>query len=48
MRLRNVDGVNIIVTVKLTDRQMTIIGDLKTVKSIKIIEIPREEALEFI
>lgn len=48
MRLRKIDGVNMIVTVKLTESQMTIIGDLKTLKTIKIIEIPREEALEFI
>lgn len=48
MRLRNVDGTNMVVTVKLDSKQLTILGDLKSDKSVKIIEIPREEALEFI
>lgn len=48
MRLRNVDGTNMVITVKLDERWLTILGDLKTDKNVKIIEIPREEALDFI
>lgn len=48
MRIRNIDGMSMVVTVKLGEVNLTIVGDLKSTKSIKIIEIPREEALEFI
>lgn len=42
MRLRNVNGTNMVVTVKLEEKQLTILGDLKADKNVKIIEIPRE------
>ncbi len=48
MRIRNFDGVSMVVTIKLDREQLTIIGDVKTTKDIKLIEIPREEAMEFI
>ena len=45
MRIRNVDGTNMIVTIKLDEEKLTILGDMKKGKEVKIIEIPREEAL---
>ncbi len=48
MRIRNFNGTNIIVTVRLGVDKLTIMGDLKRGKEVKIIEVPREEAMEFI
>jgi hypothetical protein len=48
MRIRNFNGTNIIVTVRLGQDKLTILGDLKRGKDVKIIEVPREEAMEFI
>lgn len=48
MRLRNIDGTNMVITVKLDQNQLTILGDLKAEKTVKVIEIPREEAEDFI
>jgi hypothetical protein len=48
MRIRNFDGTNIIVTIRLGQEKLTILGDMKQGKDVKIIEIPREEAMEFI
>jgi hypothetical protein len=48
VRMRNIDGVNMIVTITLDEHQLTISGDPKINRSVKIIEIPREEAMEFI
>jgi hypothetical protein len=45
MRIRNLGGVTMVITVKLDSQQMTVLGDVKGSKAIKIIEIPREEAL---
>lgn len=45
MKLRNIDGVSMVVTVKLDQKQLSIVGDLRTTKAMKIIEIPRQEAL---
>lgn len=41
MRIRNLDGVTMVITVRLDAKQMTILGDVKTCKAVKIIEIPR-------
>lgn len=48
MRIRNFNGTNIIVTVRLGQDKLTVLGDLKRGKDVKIIEVPREEAMEFI
>lgn len=40
-QIRNINGVTIVVTLKLTQEQLTILGDVRGSKSIKIIEIPR-------
>lgn len=48
MRIRNIDGVNMVVTIKLNDTTLTILSDLRKGKDIKIIEVPRDEAMEFI
>lgn len=48
MRIRNFNGTNIIVTIRLGQDKLTILGDLKRGKDVKIIEVPREEAMEFI
>lgn len=37
MRIRNIDGINMIVTLKLTEEKLSIVGDLKKGKDIKII-----------
>ncbi len=41
MRIRNFNGVNVIVTIRLGPEMLTILGDLKKGKDVKVIEIPR-------
>lgn len=48
MRIRNIDGFTMVITVKMDQEKLTIMGDLKSSKTVKLIEIPREEAMEFI
>ena len=48
MRIRNIDGITMVITVKLEEGHLTIMSDMKASKTVKIIEIPREEAMEFI
>lgn len=48
MRIRSFNGINVIVTIRLGPDVLTILGDLKRGKDVKIIEIPREEAMQFI
>jgi hypothetical protein len=49
MRIRTIDGVNMVVTIRLGTANLTILADLKRgAKDLKIIEVPREEALQFI
>ena len=45
MRIRNFNGTNIVVTIKMDEAKMTILGDMKKSRDIKIIEIPKDEAL---
>lgn len=45
MRIRSFNGVNVIVTIRLGPDVLTILGDLKRGKDVKIIEIPRDEAM---
>lgn len=45
MRIRSFNGVNVIVTIRLGQDVLTILGDLKRGKDVKIIEIPRDEAM---
>jgi hypothetical protein len=37
MRIRNFEGVNVIVTIRLGEDKLTIVGDLKKGKDLKII-----------
>ena len=37
MRIRNIDGVTMVVTVKLDQKQLTIMADLKSSKTVKLI-----------
>jgi len=49
MRIRTIDGVNMVVTIRFGSANLTILADLKRgAKDLKIIEVPREEALQFI
>jgi len=48
MRIRNIGGVNMVVTVKLTSNKMIILGDHDRGNNIKTIEIPKDEAISFI
>ena len=48
MRIRNLGGVTIVITVRLDSKQLTVLGDIKGSKAVKIIEIPRQQAIEFI
>ena len=41
MRIRNLGGVTIVITVRLDSKQLTVLGDIKGSKAVKIIEIPR-------
>ena len=45
MRIRSFNGINVIVTIRLGPDVLTILGDLKRGKDVKIIEIPRDEAM---
>ena len=42
MRIRNIDGFMMVITAKIDQKQLTILGDLKSEKTVKIIEIPKE------
>lgn len=42
MRIRNIDGFMMVITAKIDQKQLTIMGDLKAAKTVKIIEIPKE------
>ena len=42
MRIRNIDGFMMVITAKIDQKQLTILGDLKSTKTVKIIEIPKE------
>lgn len=48
VRLIKLDGASILVTVRLTQSQLMIVGDLQGDKQVKMIEIPKEEGIEFI
>lgn len=48
MRIRNFNGANIIVTIRLSQDKLTILGDMKRGKDVKVIDVPRDEAMEFI
>ena len=37
MRIRNIDGHTMVVTLKLSNEQLMIMGDLKSVKTVKLI-----------
>lgn len=41
VRIRNLGGVTMVITVKIDPQQMTVLGDVKGSKAVKIIEIPR-------
>jgi len=41
VRLLKIDGISMLVTIKLDQSQLTIVGDLQNDKKIKIIEIPK-------
>ena len=45
MRAKNIDGVNMIVTVTLDAQKLIVKGDCKGASNLKIIEIRRDEAL---
>ena len=47
-RVRVIDGITFLITVKLDSESMKIIGDNKYQKQIKVIEIERNEAIDFI
>lgn len=42
MRLLKIDGVSMLVTIKLNSTQLIIVGDLQNEKQVKMIEIPKE------
>lgn len=48
VRVRVIDGVTFLVTVRLTSKSLKITGDNKSQKQLRIIEIERDEAIEFI
>jgi hypothetical protein len=48
VRIRNLSGHNFLITVKYDGNSLQVLGDNKSTKEIKIIEIPKEEGLEFI
>ena len=48
VRIRNLSGHNFLITVKYDGNSLQILGDNKSTKEIKVIEIPKEEGLEFI
>lgn len=48
MRIRKIDDINMVITVRLNSQHLAIIGDTKRGKDIKVIEVPRDEAIEFI
>lgn len=43
--MRVIDGVSFLITVRLNQSKMQIIGDTKDKKEIKVIEIDRNEAI---
>jgi hypothetical protein len=47
-RLKTIDGINFLVTIRLNEQKLHIFGDTKDKRDIKVIEIPRQEALDFI
>lgn len=47
-KIKTIDGVSFLVTIRMGMDKLQIIGDTKTKKDIKVIEINRKEAIEFI
>lgn len=48
MKIRTIDGQKFVLRIEFTDELLKIVGDPQDSKDIKIIEIPKEEALIFI
>ncbi len=48
VKVRLIDGIKFIVTLKFTSNKFVVIGDSKTDKELKVIEIDKVEALRFI
>lgn len=46
--MRVINGFNFLITVQLSSRMLKITGDCKERKEVKVIEIERNEAIEFI
>lgn len=47
-RVRVIDGTSFLITVKMTPAKLQIIGDCKDKKEVKVIEIEKGEAIDFL
>ena len=45
VRLLKINGVSMLVTIKLNNSQLVVMGDLQNERQVKMIEIPKEEAI---